>query len=78
MGGVFQRTPKEDRRKRIAGRGSPKQIAESRIAENRLLKTDLDYPGHSAANHQKTLAPSGIRAIESSIPILRVHAEPAG
>jgi hypothetical protein len=37
-----------------------------------------DYPDHSAANQQKTLAASGIPAIASSPPILRVHAEPAG
>jgi hypothetical protein len=36
-----------------------------------------DYPDHFPANQQKTLAPSGISAIASSIPILHVHAEPA-
>jgi hypothetical protein len=41
-------------------------------------KQFLDYPDHSAANQQKTLAASGIPAIASPPPILRVHAEPAG
>ena len=37
-----------------------------------------DYPVHSAADQPRTLVPTRIPAIASSLPILRIQVEPAG